>query len=104
MARTVSTMDELPIMALPAATCCTERALAPESIKSMSSPCARKKPFSLATIAGQMETLTPITTVGTGTGACAAAGRATAPAVSSARAAMRNERRCCIIDLYRNGS
>ena len=42
MARTVSTMDELPMAALPAATCWTERALAPESIKSMSSPCSWK--------------------------------------------------------------
>jgi hypothetical protein len=42
IARSVSTIEELPIGALPAATCCTERVLAPELMKSKSSPSSLK--------------------------------------------------------------
>ena len=42
MARSVSTIDELPIGAEPAATCCTERVLAPELMKSKSRPSSLK--------------------------------------------------------------
>ena len=46
--------------ALPAATCCSERALAPAEIMSTLTPSAVKKPFWSATIAGQIDTLTPM--------------------------------------------
>jgi len=42
MARMVSTIDELPIGAEPAATCCAERVLEPELMKSKSSPSSLK--------------------------------------------------------------
>jgi hypothetical protein len=89
MARSVSTIDELPIGALPAATCCSERVLAPELMRSKSRPSSRKKPFLSATMAGQMVTLTLITTTGSGVRACATA----APASTRPAPAMRHPRK-----------
>ena len=45
MPRMVSTMEELPMSALPAATCSSARALAPELMKSTFKPSSAKKPF-----------------------------------------------------------
>jgi len=57
-----STIEELPIWALPAATCCNDRALEPELIRSKSRPSSVNKPLLSATTAGQIETLMPVTT------------------------------------------
>ena len=93
MARSVSTIDELPIGALPAATCCSERVLAPELMRSKSRPSSRKKPFLSATMAGQMVTLTLMTTTGSGVSAACAA---TAPASTRPAPASRHPRQSLI--------
>ncbi len=69
MARIESTIDELPMSPLPAATCCNERALAPELMKSTLMPSSAKNPFWSATIAGQIDTLTPMMMADTVVGA-----------------------------------
>ncbi len=79
MARMVSTIDELPIGAEPAATCWAERVLLPELMKSKSRPSSLKKPFLSATMAGQMVTLTLITTADSGSPASAGCGAAKPP-------------------------
>src|SRR5262249_27131799 len=88
MPRMVSTMDELPTSALPAATCCSERELAPALTKSTFRPSSAKNPFSSATIAGQIDTLMPMMAAVTVGGPSARAGAAIVNARLSAPARM----------------